>query len=335
MTPTATYIIMPVFFILILCVGTWSLLHQRMLRNMNTPVYSIFDLENQRFYRQYNPNESPEVYTEWVDLLMKVRRKPNCLTKYELDLLFPARKLKDAESIVTPFLSTDNAAEEEEEKEEKTVNMATINENTVGSELSTHLDSKNVATITTLNLTQTSDDNNTPSTAKQKDTSIGSDGDNTNINNQASISITEKDITEIEIIPVDDDQTILNTTTNNINNETSSNIKQQQQQSQEKHYPHQTDSSQHHPFADIICSICQAVIGKEDIEDWELDNVQRDETVEVRVLSCNHCFHDKCISPWLLDRRADCPLCKRTLINEVSIDMLKMEIEQVCGNNQN
>jgi hypothetical protein len=34
----------------------------------------------------------------------------------------------------------------------------------------------------------------------------------------------------------------------------------------------------------------------------------------VRGLPCNHCYHPKCIDPWLTDRRGSCPLCKRSYV---------------------
>ena len=34
----------------------------------------------------------------------------------------------------------------------------------------------------------------------------------------------------------------------------------------------------------------------------------------VRGLPCNHCYHRKCIDPWLTDRRGSCPLCKRNYV---------------------
>jgi len=34
----------------------------------------------------------------------------------------------------------------------------------------------------------------------------------------------------------------------------------------------------------------------------------------VRGLPCNHCYHQKCIDPWLTGRRGSCPLCKRNYV---------------------
>ncbi|VVT49320.1 uncharacterized protein SAPINGB_P002212 [Magnusiomyces paraingens] len=45
----------------------------------------------------------------------------------------------------------------------------------------------------------------------------------------------------------------------------------------------------------------------------------------VRVLSCGHIFHDECIGPWLLSRRACCPMCKRDLYAPKPIDPLGPE----------
>lgn len=55
------------------------------------------------------------------------------------------------------------------------------------------------------------------------------------------------------------------------------------------------------------CAIC--------IEDME-DND------DVRGLSCGHIFHAECIEPWLLTRRACCPLCKKDFYAPNTIDPL-------------
>lgn len=43
---------------------------------------------------------------------------------------------------------------------------------------------------------------------------------------------------------------------------------------------------------------------------------------DVRVLACGHIFHDACIGPWLLSRRACCPMCKHDLYAPKPLDPL-------------
>ena len=57
-------------------------------------------------------------------------------------------------------------------------------------------------------------------------------------------------------------------------------------------------------YNDTICSIC-------------LENFNNDD--EVRVLNCNHYYHDKCISKWF-ERNSKCPLCnKDMMVDEVEV----------------
>lgn len=51
---------------------------------------------------------------------------------------------------------------------------------------------------------------------------------------------------------------------------------------------------EHHPLES--CAIC--------LEDFEQDDM-------VRGLVCGHVFHKECVDPWLSNRKACCPLCKR------------------------
>lgn len=48
------------------------------------------------------------------------------------------------------------------------------------------------------------------------------------------------------------------------------------------------------------CSICMEIY---------------DEKQLTRTLPCHHSFHAYCVDPWLLQRSADCPICRRNIIN--------------------
>lgn len=59
----------------------------------------------------------------------------------------------------------------------------------------------------------------------------------------------------------------------------------------------------HEPHFDLgTCAICLEVFGGDDI---------------VRGLVCGHVFHAACVDPWLIQRRACCPICKRDYYKEV------------------
>lgn len=53
---------------------------------------------------------------------------------------------------------------------------------------------------------------------------------------------------------------------------------------------------------DICCAIC-------------LDEFQPQE--KIRVLPCNHLFHQDCLVPWLTQRHSNCPLCKMDVLDHV------------------
>lgn len=72
----------------------------------------------------------------------------------------------------------------------------------------------------------------------------------------------------------------------------------------------------------VFCPICQGTIR----EDGDNKSTNDDDTDDiVRLLSCNHVFHDECITPWLTTTKALCPLCKRDFRNEIPVEVLKQE----------
>lgn len=77
----------------------------------------------------------------------------------------------------------------------------------------------------------------------------------------------------------------------------------------------------------VFCPICQGTIREDpDNTGASTNNTDGDDTDDiVRLLSCNHVFHDECITPWLTTTKALCPLCKRDFRNEIPVEVLKQE----------
>lgn len=76
-------------------------------------------------------------------------------------------------------------------------------------------------------------------------------------------------------------------------------------------------------FTSGSCAICLEVLEDEDI---------------VRGLLCGHVFHSECLDPWLIKRRACCPMCKRDYIynhgtnGEGSTSAEQPEVEDATNN---
>lgn len=47
-----------------------------------------------------------------------------------------------------------------------------------------------------------------------------------------------------------------------------------------------------------------------------------DDNDDVRGLTCGHCYHQKCIDPWLTNRRGACPLCKIGYYPQIQLETL-------------
>jgi hypothetical protein len=67
------------------------------------------------------------------------------------------------------------------------------------------------------------------------------------------------------------------------------------------------------------CAIC---LDEEDCDDGsngdgDTENRKNPEGVVWTVLPCQHCFHPDCITPWLTERQAKCPLCKFDVLMHV------------------
>ena len=73
------------------------------------------------------------------------------------------------------------------------------------------------------------------------------------------------------------------------------------------------DSQNSLHFDSGSCAICLEIIEDEDI---------------VRGLICGHVFHAECLDPWLIRRRACCPMCKRDYL-------FKRDYQNHNGNNNN
>lgn len=269
----------PVVTFLFISYAIWKSKH------INRQRRQASDLENQQTYQQNNPGQSPEVYSEWTRLLGEVYRKQNCLTQYELDILFPIKKLKHTK-IGAPLPNISS-----------TGNVTSLANNTIPN-------SNGVKTSTNLQKKEKAVDDTNSLTNEQEKKIIQE-------------PLTEKDITEVEIPPA-----ALEILEEQVNKEDSNTFsKKQKKQKQSK-----ANTNQYYPTPDTICSICHAIIGKENVdEDQDLTKVPINGKVKVRILSCNHYFHDKCISQWVLKRQANCPLCKKNLISEITIDILKKE----------
>lgn len=71
----------------------------------------------------------------------------------------------------------------------------------------------------------------------------------------------------------------------------------------------------------------EELVGKEnENEKNEADDYDENADDIVRLLSCNHVFHDECITPWLTMTKALCPLCKKDFRNEIPVEVLKAQI---------
>ncbi|KAH3677192.1 hypothetical protein WICMUC_001773 [Wickerhamomyces mucosus] len=96
---------------------------------------------------------------------------------------------------------------------------------------------------------------------------------------------------------------------------------------------HEHEHNHHHveldlgsPFHEEIhfdsgsCAIC--------IEVFENDDI-------VRGLICGHVFHQECLDPWLIKRKACCPMCKRDYYMKNTGDQTQSDNEENNNNNNN
>lgn len=271
------------------------------------------DLERQQQQQQQHNNNNIEnsiLYSN--NLISSTLRNPGCLTQFELDMLFPAQKLKN---IKFPIFKT-------EKKEE--IPVAVIPQQTQQNQQQKQ---QNQLSSQTKIITNGS----LKSSQEEKQDQENKD-----------ILLTEKDITEIEISPENQQEPknpnnnkVLSSSSSSSTGNLNSNKSDDNNNNKKTNIVHSCSSScytscssfQKENVADIICAVCQSVIGKENVEDCDLDKAPRDGQVQVRLLSCNHCFHDNCISKWLLEQQAVCPLCKRPFYDDVSVELLQLELE--------
>ena len=61
------------------------------------------------------------------------------------------------------------------------------------------------------------------------------------------------------------------------------------------------------------CSICLTDFAERDV---------------IKILRCNHIFHEECIDPWLMDRKAVCPVCRQGVFDD---EYLVCHVESANG----
>lgn len=226
-----------------------------------------------------------------VELIFQVDRRGYCLTQIEMDMMFPPQKLKDINQKEATTLKTNYNNHEDNDN-------ASIKSNSTyysASKCSSHSGNSELQ----------------PLTGKKCETS----------------SPTEQDIAQTNI------KSTLNTDDDNHNTKALSNQSEQEDHGccslnqTDLELTQTKDSAYRYTLnSDSTCSICYEVFGKEGVKDSLLDNAQADQSTQVRLLSCNHCFHDKCISLWLLQSKATCPICNKDFLPDIPTDVLTLEL---------